>query len=138
MSCGFPCLWLRVRWENAEDLERTCPARGCNVQPGTNTLSDEGPSHGCSDRHPAVADLGLDRTNELVLHDAADFKVTDADAAADSGAAVGSGRGDLRGRELRFENGDAPVELCLLLEEVEERRIIGEVAILTSVAQPLA
>jgi hypothetical protein len=68
----------------------------------------------------------------------ADFEVTDADPAADPGAAVGSGRGDLRRRELRFENGDAPVELCLLLEQVEQRRIVGEVAVLTSVSEPLA
>jgi hypothetical protein len=107
---------LHVRWTNTEDLEGKCAARGCNVQPGANALADEGPSHGRSDRHTAVADLGLDRANELVLHDVADFKVTDADPAADPCAAIGSGRGDLRGREARFENGDPPVELCLLLE----------------------
>ena len=90
------------------------------------------------DRHTAVADLGLDRPDELVLDGVADFEVTDADPAADPCAAVGSGRGDLRGRELRFENGDAPVELCLLLEEVEQRRIVGEVAVLTSISEPLA
>jgi hypothetical protein len=130
VSCGFPRSWLQVRWSNTEDLEGKFAAGGCNVQPGANALADEGPSHGCGDRHTAVADVGLDRADELVLHDVAGFEVTDADPAADSCAAIGSGRGDLRGREARFEKGDPLVELCLLLEEVEERRIVGEVAVL--------
>ena len=107
---------LHVGWSNTEDLEGKCATRGRNVQPGANGLTDEGPSHGCGDRHTAFADLGLDRPNELVFHDVADFEVTDADPAADSRAAIGSGRRDLRGRELRFEKGDPLVELYLLLE----------------------
>ena len=78
-------------------------------------------------RHTAVADLGLDRPDEFVLHVLPTSRSRTRTRLPIPGAAVGRGRGDLRRRELRFENGDAQVDLCLLLEQVEQRRIAGEV-----------
>jgi hypothetical protein len=42
--------------------------------------------------------------------------IANTDDAADSGQAVGGGTDDLGNRELRLEEGNAPLELRLLLE----------------------
>ena len=47
-----------------------------------------------------------------------------ADAAADPSRTVSGRRDDARRRSLRLENRDSPLELCLLLEQVEEGRIV--------------
>jgi hypothetical protein len=90
------------------------------------------------DRHTPLAAGSLDRPDQLVLERLVRLKVAQPDGAADAGTPVPVWFCDPRRRQPRLERGDPPLELGLLLERVDERRVVFEVAVRSRVAEPLA
>ena len=86
------------------------------------------------DRDTAGVDVRLERADQLVL-DRGAVTVADTDDAADSGAAVPGRRDDLGGCQLRLEQSDPPLQLRLLLEQVLQREVVGEVAVVPRLTQ---
>jgi hypothetical protein len=87
-------------------------------------MTDEGATDWRADGHATVPDIGLDRADNFVLGNLAAVAVPHADAAADPSRTVSGRRDDARRRSLRLENRDSPLELCLLLKQGEEGRIV--------------
>jgi hypothetical protein len=101
----------------------------------TRTLMKKRLADRSGDRDSTVASVGLEWADQLVLGRRT-VGVADADEAADPGLAVGSGSGDLGGRELSPERDDAAFELLLLLEQIVKGGVVGQVAILAGVPHP--
>ena len=87
-------------------------------------MTDEGATDRARRLTATVPDIGLDRADKFVLGNLAAVAVPHADATADPSRTVRGRRDDARRRSLRLENRDSPLEPCLLLELVEEGRIV--------------
>src|SRR5207302_3739038 len=81
-------LLRQIEVADAEELERERPARRRDFNERSGAEADESAADRRCDRYPAVADVRLDRADELVLGDFVGVQLADADRAADSGAAV--------------------------------------------------
>jgi nucleotide-binding universal stress UspA family protein len=103
---------------------------------GAAATANEGSTDRRADRHTTAADIGFDRPDKLVLGNLAAVAVPQAHAAADPSCTVRCRPDDARRRHLRFEERDPPFELRLLLEQVEQQRIVG-IALLAHVAELL-
>jgi hypothetical protein len=106
-----------------------------HLDPGTGTLMKKRLAARRGDRDPTVASVGLERADQFVLGRRT-VCVADANNAANPGAAVGSGSGDLGGREFSLEREDAAFELLLLLEQIVKGGVVGQVAVLAGVPHP--
>jgi hypothetical protein len=92
---------------------------------GAAATANEGSTYRRADRHTTVADIGFDRPDKLVLGNLAAVAVPHAHAAADPSRTVPCRPDDARLRRLRLLERDPPFELRLLLEQVEQQRIVG-------------
>jgi hypothetical protein len=122
---------------HAQDLECECPAWRRHLDERTRAMAEQSPPNGSPDRDTPRTDAGLDRPDELVFGDVAVVEVAHKHGAPDSGTAVDRRSGDPRRREVSGQRGDSRLELGLLLEQFEESRVVGDVAVEARLAQPI-